>query len=110
MFFKKLKEENKHLEKKVRKLEVELAEAKMIEAEMRKLLADKHTEHCHADVIEAMRIAIIRKCGQTGKGCLPWVNVGADWAPEPNAAEILVLVEAYNQLLYPAITGDDSDD
>ena len=108
MFFRKLKEENKHLEKKVRKLEVELAEAKMIESEMRKLLADKHTEHCHADVVEAVRIAIIRKCGQVKAdepiGGLSWLS-----NTEPHAAEILALVTAYNELMQSAITGDDSD-
>ena len=111
MFFKKLKEENKSLEKKVFKLKAELsdAQASMAEmrklladaqasmAEMRKLLADEHAKHTEADVAQAIRSAIVRRCEKIGAGStVNWC--GMIESTEPKAAEILHLVEAYNKL------------
>lgn len=96
MFFKKLKEENKSLEKKVSRLKAELHDAQMCMAEMRKLLADKHARHTEADVAQAIRNAIVRRCEKIGAGStVNWC--GMIESIEPEAAEILHLVEAYNK-------------
>lgn len=97
MFFKKLKEENKSLEKKVSRLKAELSEAQASMAEMRKLLADKHARHTEADVAQAIRNAIVRQCEQIGEKSLVVLN-GQICPTNPDSYEILHLVEAYNKL------------
>lgn len=99
MFLKKLKEENKRLEKRNRELKAELSEAQMKEIEMRKLLADKHTEHTHADVLEALRRAIIRKCEGISAGADPLQFLICKNSPEPAAAEIALLVSTYRDFM-----------
>lgn len=97
MFFKKLKEENKRLEKKVSSLKTELSEVQASMAEMRKLLADKHAKHTEADVAQAIRNAIVRQCEKIGEKS--FVVLGDQICQtNPDCYEILHLVEAYNKL------------